>query len=63
MIQTFFWSLNFLLLSFMGSGSGLVPDPMLWFIFKFSSPEIGLGVGTELEVLMGRGQWPNFFFW
>jgi hypothetical protein len=44
MIQAFLWSLNFLILSFMGSGSSLVPDSMLWLIFKFSSRRLALEV-------------------
>jgi hypothetical protein len=44
MIQAFLWSLNFLLLSFMGSGSSLVSGSMLWLIFKFSSQRLAFEV-------------------
>jgi hypothetical protein len=44
MIQVLLWNLNFLLLSFTGSGFGLVPVPMLWLIFKFNSQILALGV-------------------
>jgi len=44
MIKVFIWSINFLILYFMGSGSSLVPGPMLWLIFKFSSWRLALEV-------------------